>query len=127
SQRLSPLDLHISQTNTTACAASASGTVLSSSPAAGQPAPLGSTVNLTVCTAPTTTAVPDVVGRTVANASATLQAAGLTVGSITGVRSCDVLANDIVSQSPRAGMIVSLGSAVNLVKSLGPPPKNPCP
>jgi hypothetical protein len=124
---LSPIDLHISQTNTTACSASASGTILSTSPAAGQQAPLGSTVSITVCTAPTTTAVPSVVGRTVANATATLQAAGLTVGSITGVRSCDVLANDIVSQSPRAGMIVSIGSAVNLVKSLGPPPKNPCP
>jgi serine/threonine-protein kinase len=84
-------------------------------------------VNITVCTAPTTTAVPNVVGKTVANATAALQAAGLTVGSIVGVRSCDVLANNIVSQSPRAGTIVSIGSAVNLVKSLGPPPKNPCP
>jgi beta-lactam-binding protein with PASTA domain len=83
-------------------------------------------VNLTVCTAPTTATVPSVVGDTVATASSALQAVGLAVGTISNIKSCDVRASIIASQTPRAGTVVALGSTVNLVVSSGRPP-TPCP
>jgi PASTA domain len=117
------------QASTTNCDPSANGTITATSPAGGQPVPLGSSVGLTVCTAtpaPTTVAVPSVIGDTVPSATSALQAAGLVVGSIGSTTSCDVAKNTIATQSPQPGDVVAIGSAVRLSKSVGRP-KTPCP
>ena len=61
-----------------------SGQVISTSPASGAPAPYGSAVTVNVSTGPPTVAVPNVIDDTVAQASSTLQAAGLTVSGVIG-------------------------------------------
>lgn len=114
------------QTGTIKCSASVSGTVLSTTPAAGQPAQLGSSVALTVCTAPTTVAVPNVVNDTVSAAASALQSAGLVVGTISSITSCEVVAGRIIAQKPSAGTVVAIGSAVSLTESAGKP-KTLCP
>ena len=66
--------------------------------------------------------VPDVVGDSQATAVATLQSAGLVVGSITHRvdPSCEHV-NAVWTESPRAGTIVNPGTTVNL--SIGDKPK----
>jgi len=114
------------QTGTTSCSPSVSGTVLRTSPAAGQPAQLGSSVALTICTAPTTVAVPNVLNDTVSAAASALQSAGLVVGTISSITSCEVAAGRIIAQRPSAGTVVAIGSAVSLTESAGKP-KTLCP
>ncbi|MGA7981603.1 MAG: PASTA domain-containing protein, partial [Chromatiaceae bacterium] len=69
---------------------------------------------------PTQVVVPDVVGRTLNEAQATLEEAGLQVGAITEEPSDAVPAGDVIEQDPGAGSLVPLGSAVDLLVSLGP-------
>ncbi|KQS59757.1 penicillin-binding protein [Geodermatophilus sp. Leaf369] len=88
----------------------AAGLVMDVSPTGNQP--YGSTVTLTVSQGPVQVTVPDVGGQTLAEATATLTAAGLQVTSstfITGDR--------VVRQSPGAGEVVDEGTTVNLLLS----------
>jgi hypothetical protein len=70
--------------------------------------------------------VPDVVGRTQSAATAALQAAGLTLGTVTQRTdsSCNHI-NTVWTESPGAGTVVNTGTAVNL--TIGVKPKTPCP
>ena len=63
--------------------------------------------------------VPNVVGATQTAGTATLVAAGLTVGSVTQENNA-APAGRILSQSPPAGTSVPPGTAVGLAVSLGP-------
>ncbi|MCL1692098.1 MAG: PASTA domain-containing protein, partial [Actinomycetia bacterium] len=65
--------------------------------------------------------VPDVVGRTEADATAAINAAGL-VATKTGVASDTVPDGIVVSQNPGKDATVDKGSTVDLVVSTGPPP-----
>jgi beta-lactam-binding protein with PASTA domain len=65
--------------------------------------------------------VPNVVGQTQANATSTLVAAALSLGSVTQQTSASVPAGSVISQVPAAGASVSPGSGVNLTVSSGPP------
>lgn len=72
------------------------------------------------CTATMTATVgsvllPNVVGLTQAAAAAAIHSAGLVVGTITTRPSSKVLAGVVLSESPKAGSNVSLGSTVNVV------------
>ncbi len=64
-------------------------------------------------------AVPNVVGDKQAAATATIAAAGLTVGAVSAQASTRVPSGDVISESPAAGTSVVGGSAVNLVVSSG--------
>ncbi len=66
---------------------------------------------------PITSAVPNVVGNSFADASATLTTAGFTVGTVTGDK-----ARTVSSQSPAAGTQAAPGTAVNLTFGPGPIP-----
>jgi beta-lactam-binding protein with PASTA domain len=66
--------------------------------------------------------VPNVVGDTQAAATTAITGVGLVVGTVTAQSSSTVAAGKVISQSPVGGTSVSLGSAVNLVISSGPPP-----
>lgn len=65
--------------------------------------------------------VPNVVGDTLAVASAAIVTATLVVGTVTTSTDPSVPAGDIISQNPAGGTSVDAGSAVDLVESLGPP------
>ncbi|MFT3791350.1 MAG: PASTA domain-containing protein [Rudaea sp.] len=68
-----------------------------------------------------TATVPDVVGKTQADATSTLAAADFGVGSISQIHA-PAPAGQVLSQYPSAGGSANLGSAVDLTVSLGPPP-----
>jgi beta-lactam-binding protein with PASTA domain/regulation of enolase protein 1 (concanavalin A-like superfamily) len=64
--------------------------------------------------------VPDVVGRTQAQAASAIGAAALTLGTVTTASSATVAAGIVLSQSPAASSSVASGSAVAIVVSSGP-------
>ena len=90
-----------------------SGNVISVSPASGANAAYGSAVTVTVSTGPPTTTVPNVFQDTVSQATATLQAAGLTVSGAYGPNAGSSSA-EVVYTSPPQGTTVNQGSAVSL-------------
>lgn len=67
-------------------------------------------------------AVPNVVGETQAAATTDITNAGLVLGTVTSQYSDSVAAGLVISQLPTAGTLVSLGSSVSIVLSLGPQP-----
>jgi serine/threonine-protein kinase len=89
------------------------GQIISTSPASGAPAPYGSTVTVVVSSGPPTTTVPDVFKDTVAQATAALQAAGLTVSGAFGPSAKSPSAIVVYTQ-PGQGTTVNQGTAVAL-------------
>ncbi len=67
--------------------------------------------------------VPNVVGKTEAEARSAITSAGLTVGTVTQEYSDTVPAGKVIRQTPSAGTEVDRGSAVNIVVSKGAKPK----
>ena len=98
------------------------GQVLDSHPRGGSDAPVPSPVSLVISSGPTVILVPNVVGRTVSQARAILQGAGLVVGAVkaaTGEQVTDESA--IVSeQTPGATAQVPAGETVTLVVNKPP-------
>ncbi|HZU39863.1 MAG TPA: Stk1 family PASTA domain-containing Ser/Thr kinase [Solirubrobacteraceae bacterium] len=98
------------------------GTVLSQDPAANTPELPGTTVTLTVATAPTTVSVPDVKGDQATAASNTLGQAGFNV-QVQSKNVTDKAKNGIVlSESPSAGTQAKKGSTVTIVVGQYQPP-----
>jgi beta-lactam-binding protein with PASTA domain len=97
------------------------GSVVSQDPASGTEVADGSTVNIVVSTgpdAPTTVPVPDVTGKSAADAQAELEAAGFTV--VTEEQSSmDVEAGLVIETNPSAGTEVAAGTEVKMVVSSG--------
>ncbi len=87
----------------------ASGDVISTSPASGASAPYGSAVTVTVSTGPPTTQVPSVQGDTVAEATAAIEGANLTVSGVSGNPSAKV-----TGTTPSPGSTVTIGTPVQL-------------
>lgn len=105
---------------------SARGTVLSTSPAAGDKVP-GGAVTLIVSSGPASVTLPNVVGRSYADARSALEQIGLLVSG-SGLDSASTQpAGTVVSQSPSAGRTVPSGTTVQLRLSAGigivPPPQ----
>jgi len=96
------------------------GEVIEQDPAADEIAREGDTVTITVSAGPRQVAVPDLVGRTEEEATATLGDAGLRLGEVTEEQSDDVEEGRVVSQSPQAGDEVNARSRVDIVISAGP-------
>ena len=96
------------------------GHVISQSPPGGSSALLGSAVDLVVSLGPPLVEVPDVIGQAQATAEANIVAAGFAVGTVTFANSATIPQNHVISQVPPGGIVVTEGSAVDLVVSLGP-------
>jgi serine/threonine-protein kinase len=96
------------------------GTVISSSPAAGEVVPHTTAVNLVVSNGRQPVEPPDVTGSSRDDAAAALQGAGLTVGDVTEQFSDSVAAGRVISQSAGPGTQLFKGDAVSLVVSKGP-------
>ncbi|MBI1349776.1 MAG: Stk1 family PASTA domain-containing Ser/Thr kinase [Actinomycetales bacterium] len=97
------------------------GTVVSSTPKAGTPSKSGTSVDLVVSKGPEPVPVPDIVGKKLAGAKATLSDAGLKA-DVTQKYSMDVKDGSVISVKPKPGTIVDSGSKVTVVVSKGPPP-----
>ena len=91
----------------------APGEVMAVSPAAGQQAPHESTVTLQVSVGLPQVQVPDVVGRTQAEATSLLQQAGLKV------QVSEFFGERVLRQSPAAGQTVEIGTPVTILVSFG--------
>ncbi|MFA9270155.1 MAG: Stk1 family PASTA domain-containing Ser/Thr kinase [Baekduiaceae bacterium] len=102
------------------------GTVLSQNPAGGARAKRGSRVNLVVAAEPAQVAVPDVTGRSQANATSTLRNAGFDVNvTTTDVDSPDE--DDRVQRQSPSGGRAERGSTVTITVGVFDPDLNPDP
>lgn len=95
------------------------GLVISTNPAAGTQLGTGETVTINVSSGVATVTVPDVVGLSVDEATAQLEAAGLVV-TTEEQASTDVEAGTVIETNPRAGVDVAAGSDVIVTVSSGP-------
>ena len=98
------------------------GNVISQDPAAGTEVEAESAVDLVVSDGPAPVIVPDVVDLSLADATTTLNAAGLDLGNTSEQSDETVPEGDVISQDPAAGTEVAAGSEVDLVISSGPAP-----
>ncbi len=96
------------------------GYVISHSPDAGEEAPKGSTVTLTVSKGPeeTTVVVPNFVGKTLEQAQDAISNAGLTLGNVTYEKSV-VDKGTVIRQNIPGGESVGNNTPINLVVSKG--------
>ncbi len=98
------------------------GLVIATDPAAASPIRRFERVELIVSKGPELFAVPDVVGRTQAEAAEELRTAGLAVGGVAEEYNESAAAGEVLRQSPGTGTERRRDSAVNLVVSRGPAP-----
>jgi beta-lactam-binding protein with PASTA domain len=97
------------------------GVVISQDPQSGTKAKDGSAVSLTVSSGPGSTAVPTLVGETLAQARSSLEIANLAVGKVVHESSTQFAKDRVIDTSPSAGTSVTVGSPVTLIVSTGPP------
>lgn len=99
------------------------GGVISSNPPAGTTLDLPATVSITLSQGPSTIQIPDLTGRTLADARSTLEQLGLHLGATTRDTSSFMPENTVLGQAPSPGSTVSAGASVNLRVSRFPPPQ----
>jgi eukaryotic-like serine/threonine-protein kinase len=97
------------------------GTVIGTDPAPGARIRDHDSVTLTISLGPETVNVPDVAGRTLAEARARLKADGLEPGMVTRQFSGDVAKGSVIATTPQAGTKRHAGSAIALTVSKGSP------
>ncbi len=95
------------------------GNIISETPIAATLVNLGSAVNIIVSSGPPQASVPNVVGLTQSGATGLITGDGLVIGTVTQQTSATVTAGNVISESPIAGTLVGVGSAVNLIVSSG--------
>lgn len=96
------------------------GTVIESSPSAGEQVLPDSEVTIVVSKGPSTVVIPeDLAGQTESAVRDTLQRLGLTTGITTTTNSASVPRDRLVSTDPRLGEKVKIDTTVNLVISTG--------
>lgn len=98
-----------------------SGKIVSTQPASGTIVPPKQTVDITISKGPAPIAIPNVAGKTLSDASASLTAAGFTTTSATEY-SDTVTSGTVITTDPRPGVALQRGSAVKIVVSKGPAP-----
>ena len=98
------------------------GVVLAGNPPAGSEVRRGSTVTLTVSKGPERYAVPQLIGRSQAEAQQRVTDARLTVGTVSNAFSETVPQGQVISTSPPANTAVKRATPVSLVISQGRQP-----
>lgn len=101
------------------------GEIISQDPAAGGQISRGNELNVTIATQRQTVAVPDLRLRTEAQAFELLAQFNLAPGLRSEAYDVQVPATLIIGTSPRAGIEVARGTAVDYIVSLGPAPTAP--
>jgi eukaryotic-like serine/threonine-protein kinase len=102
----------------------AANTVINQTPAPGENAPQGSTVNLTVSNGPPQKTIPSVVNETSQQATHDLQAAGFKVVQVQQSTNDPSQNNIVLSQNPSGGQSATEGATVTIYvgQFSGPPP-----
>ncbi|MBN1192227.1 MAG: Stk1 family PASTA domain-containing Ser/Thr kinase [Coriobacteriia bacterium] len=118
-EALRSADLEYDKTTDEYSAEIAKGLVIRTEPAIGTAVSKGTRIVLYVSAGVEQTKVPDVVGKTLAQAKSTLEAAGLTV-TTTEAYSETVPKGSVISQKPDPNVVLESGSTVTLEVSLGP-------
>lgn len=95
----------------------ATGTVISTTPVAGKVMAQGSTITINVSSGPKRVAIPSLKNLTQAAAAAKLQAAGLSVGTVTPQTDPTLPEGTVLATSPVSGVRVAPGSSVDLTVS----------
>jgi beta-lactam-binding protein with PASTA domain len=95
------------------------GAVINTTPGAGNSVSPHSTVVVDVSSGAAQISVPNIVGMTVAQATAALKAVGLTLGTSSTTDSATVAGGSIISSTPSSGSKVDNGSTVTIVLSNG--------
>lgn len=95
------------------------GIVLKTDPKAGSKIASGSTVKLYVSEGSSGTNIPDVTGKTQAEAKSTLEQKGFTVSIVSSSDSSGVKSGCVVSQSPAGGGSAPAGSEITITVSTG--------
>ena len=98
------------------------GAVIGTDPIAGTSIELPATVSITLSQGPSTIQIPDLTGRTLADARSTLEQLGLRLGATARDTSSFTPENTVLGQAPAPGATVSAGASVNLRISRFPPP-----
>jgi serine/threonine-protein kinase len=98
------------------------GIVMSTDPGAGQEVRRGTDVKVTVSKGPERYAVPNVVGKSAAEARDQITAEKLTVGTTKEAYDDKIAAGLVVSVDPKVGTALKRGTKVNLVVSKGRQP-----
>jgi len=111
--------LTVGVVTTVATTSVGAGQVTSQLPEPDSQAAKGSLVDLWVAVAPTTAAVPDVVGMAQEDADAALTNAGFDV-KVVDQASSTVSKGDVIEQDPTAGVTAQIGSTVTIRVSTGP-------
>jgi serine/threonine-protein kinase len=102
------------------------GAVISSVPPSGTSTELPATVSIILSQGPSTIQVPDLTGRTLADARSTLEQLGLHLGATSRDTSSFTPENTILGQSPAPGATISAGASVSLrISRFPPPPRAP--
>lgn len=91
----------------------ADGSVVTQTPASGTKVDPATKVDLVLAGVEPVT-VPDVVGKSLTQATVDLQGAGLVVGTVTSVTTAGVAPGQVLSQGIAAGQTLATGSAVDL-------------
>ncbi len=99
-----------------------SNTVVAQVPAAGESAPAGSDVKVTIATGRGTVPVPDVRRRTEEEAITIFVERKLTPGTKSEAFDPIVPAGQVISTSPQTGVLVAEGTPIDYVISTGPEP-----
>ena len=97
----------------------AQGIFVSSDPGAGTKAVYGTTVTAHFTSGSAMVSVPDVTGKTQAEARTAIEGAGLTVGNVTSEDAAGVDSGDVVRTDPVSGTSVQRKSSVSIVVASG--------
>lgn len=97
------------------------GAVIATEPASGISLELPATVSITLSQGPATVQIPDLTGRTLADARSALEQIGLRLGATSTDTSSFTPENTVLSQAPAPGSTVSSRASVNLRLSRFPP------
>jgi eukaryotic-like serine/threonine-protein kinase len=97
------------------------GAVIRQSPEAGARVKKGSTVTLIVSTGPSSVKVPDLKGKTQAEAKAKLEEVHLVLGVVRQVPSTTVQKGRVINQNPNPGVLYGKGQKVDVDISSGKP------
>lgn len=96
------------------------GVVMHTRPAVGSVLAPGAGVTLVVSRGAPTITVPDLLGRTQADARTRLELEGLRLGTVTRQRTADVAVGTVVAQRPAAGTLAASGTVVDIVVARSP-------
>ncbi len=96
-----------------------SGQVISTDPGVGARTRRSDSITVTVSKGPKRIAVPDLTGKSAADAAAALAGASLTKGGVTETYNDGVPEGSVISSSPAAGQLLQENAAVSLVVSKG--------